>query len=333
MDSIGQDQHPDAVAELGQRLGQGLAVLATLGEAAARLAAEEMRRKEAREEQAEKVRAARNKQQAADRLAHHAANRRAAQHDRRLIAQTLDPDWIARADLLDLATVWRAARVREREFPEARVAAEQVEQRLRQMYPRPMDLYDQAVAGGASHAAAMRVAAQEMAHTRQARPHGARRSPAVESGPEPAVGADGFEAAVRQERARLADGVPPAAYTEELERLGAGGTAAAQALREVLAARADQQLRHSHTDAATQDDPDTAGVDEHATTGLPRNARDTGDADRDHTGARTAAQLAAEWYPDGLHNPAAMPAHVASRQPANTRSQTQGGKRSTVRTR
>jgi hypothetical protein len=34
MDGIGQDQHPDAVAEVGQRLGQGLAVLATLAEAA-----------------------------------------------------------------------------------------------------------------------------------------------------------------------------------------------------------------------------------------------------------------------------------------------------------
>ncbi len=141
MDGIGQEQHPDVVAEVGQRLGQGLAVLATLGEAAARLAAEEMRRKERREEQreerAEQVRAARDKQQAADRLAQHAASRREAQRDRRLMAQTLDPDWWSRADLHDLATVWRAARLREAEFPEARATAEQVEERLREMYPRP----------------------------------------------------------------------------------------------------------------------------------------------------------------------------------------------------
>jgi hypothetical protein len=123
MDSIGHDQHPDVVAEVGQRLGQGLAVLATLGEAAARLAAEEMRRRERRDEQTEKMRdQARREQQsrgAADELARHAERRREAQRDRRLIAQTLDPDWLARADLLDLAEVWRAARVREKEFPAA----------------------------------------------------------------------------------------------------------------------------------------------------------------------------------------------------------------------
>src|SRR5439155_9429067 len=139
--------------------------------------------------------------------------------------------------------------------------------------------------------AAMRVAAQEMAHTRPARPHGGRRSPAV-TGPEPTLGDEGFDTAVREERARLADGVPPAAYAEELERLGAGGSAAAQALREVLAARTGQELRQGSADAATPDDPATTNVDEHATTGMPRNARDVGDANRDAAGARTAAQLA-----------------------------------------
>lgn len=322
MDSIGQEQHPDAVAEVGQRLAQGLGVLATLGEAAARLAAEETRRNERREAQAEEIRAALDKERAADRLAQHAASRRLARRDRQLIAQTLDPDWLTRADLLDLATVWRAARVREREFPEARVAAKQVEERLREMYPLPMDLYDQAVANGASHAAAMRAAVQEMANTGPVRAHGGRRSPAVEPGPEPVVGMEGLDTAVRQEQTRPADGAPVAAYAEELERLGVGGAAAAQALREVLAARAGQELRQGHTDAATPDDPTTAGVDEHATVGMPRNARGVGDADRDRAGARTAAQLAAEWYPEGMHQPGGIPAHVANRQPANARTPT-----------
>jgi len=332
MDGIGQEQHPDAMAEVGQRLGQGLAVLATLGEATARLAAEEMRRTQRREEDAENLRAARDDRQA-DRLAQHAASRRTAQRDRRLIAQTLDPDWLASADLLDLATVWRVARVREGEFPEARAAAEQVEERLRELYPRPMDLYDQAVSNGASRSAAMRVAAEEMARNRPARSHGGRLSAAVTSGTEQVVGADGFDAAVRQERARLAEGVPGAAYAYELERLGVGGAAAAQALRDVLTARAGQQLRQSHTGAATPNDPTTAGINEHTTTGLPRNARDIGDADRDHAGARSAAQLVAEWYPDGLHQPGVMPAHVANRQPANARTQTRNGKPTAVRTR
>jgi hypothetical protein len=81
----------------------------------------------------------------------------------------------------------------------------------------------------------------------------------------------------------------------------AGGHAAAQALREVLAARAAQELRQSRADAATSDNPATPAVDEHAVTGLPRNARHVGDANR------TAAQLAAEWYPDGRTSPALCP--------------------------
>jgi hypothetical protein len=336
MDSIGQDQHPDPVAEVGQRLGQGLAVLATLGEAMARLAAEEMRRRERwvgqAEQLADQIRREQQRRGAADELARHAERRREADRDRRLIAQTLDPNWLARADLLDLATVWRAAQVRNDEFPEARASAERVEERLRDMYLRPMDLYDEAVANGVSRATAMRVAAQEMANTRPARPHGGRRSSAL-TGSEPTLGTENLDAAVRDERARLADGVPPAEYAEELERLGAGGSAAAQALREVLAARAEQELRWGRADAATPDDPGTTSVDEHATRGMPGNASAVGDANRDAAGARTAAQLAGEWYPAGLHEPGVVPAHVAGQHPANARTAVQNGKRTTARTR
>ncbi|GLI00923.1 hypothetical protein [Phytohabitans aurantiacus] len=348
MDGIGQGQHPDAVAEVGQRLGQGLAVLATLSEAAARLAAEEMRRRARSEEDAERAEERehgerereerkRERENAKDRnedeLAHHAQRRRAAQRDRRLIALTLEPDWLAHADLYDLATVWRVAWLREGEFPEARMAAEQVEERLREIYPRPMDLYGQAVANGVSRAAAMRAAAFEMAQTRPSRPHGGQRSAGIEAGPEPVVGVDGFDTAVDQERARLADGIHGAAFAEELERLGAGGAAAAQALREILQARAGEHLGHAQAAAATPDDPSTAGVNEHATMGLPRSARDVGEGSRDQADARTAAQLAAEWYPEGLHHPAALPADVAVRQPASTRTRTPTGKRTSVRAR
>ncbi|WP_033345789.1 hypothetical protein [Catenuloplanes japonicus] len=62
MDGIGQDQHPDYLADIGQRLGQGLAVLATLGEAAARLAAVEIRRRQWREAQDERRQARRDQQ-------------------------------------------------------------------------------------------------------------------------------------------------------------------------------------------------------------------------------------------------------------------------------
>lgn len=321
MDSIGQDQHPDAVAEVGQRLGQGLAVLATLGEAAARLAAEETRRRERRADQADQLRSARDKRHAADQRALQRASLRAAREDRRLIAQALDPDWLARADLFDLATVWRVARTRQAEFPEARIAAEQIEQRLREFYPRPMDLYDQALANGAPRASAMRVAAQEMARTGPARPHDGRRSPAIGPATVPAPGADGFQTALAQERTRLAGDILPPGYGEELERLGPGGRAAAQALRETLATRAEHELRHGQTEPAPSVDATTAGVDEPATGRLPGNAHAVTAADHDRADTRTAAHLAAEWYPNGLHQPGVLPAHVASRQPANVSSQ------------
>lgn len=338
MDQIGPDQHHDMAAELGQRTGQAAAVLATLGEAAARLAAEERRRQPLREQQREDAghqrdKAARTLREHGDRLAERAARQRATHerqsiaHDRRVIAQVADPDWLARAGLYDLGVAWRTARVREPQFPEARDAAEAVEQRLREMYPRPMDLYDQAVRAGASRADAMRAAAAQMARTPVMRPHPAgRRAGALGPADEPVIGDEAFTAALADEQIRLATGVDPADYLAELRRLGPGGEAAAQALREALAARAGRQMAQGHADAATPDNPSTVGVDEHSTVGLPRNAADMGAANRDNAtaantntdaGTRTAAQLAAQWYPDGINTPTA-PTHVADRHPANT---------------
>lgn len=322
MDHIGHDQHVDLAAELGQRGGQATAVLATLLEAGARLAAEELRRRERRAEQQRAV----NEQRAettqrlreqSDQLAQHAAQRR-AQHDRRTVSQATDPDWLARADLLDLATVWRTARIREHEFPEAAAAAEKAEERLRDIYPRPMDLYDEAVRSGVPRADAMRTAAQEMARTPAMRAHGGGRAGALD-GAGDVVGAEAFAAAVTDEQIRLATGVDPAAYGEELSRLGVAGEAAAQALRETLAARAAQEMAQGQADAAIPDNPATAGVDEHATVGMPGNARDVGAANRDGAAARTrnAAQLAGQWYPEGLNNPTVVPAQVAGKRPAN----------------
>src|SRR5437763_246676 len=127
-------------------------MLATLSQSAARLAAEERRRRlllqEQREEAAERqAKDARKLRAHADKLAEHAARQRAA-HDRRIVAQVADPDWLAGADLYDLAVAWRTARVREHQFPEAQGSAQAVEERLREMYPRPMDLYDEAVRNG-----------------------------------------------------------------------------------------------------------------------------------------------------------------------------------------
>ncbi len=347
MEQIGHEQHPDVSSEVGQRVGQGLAVLATLGEAAARLAAEEMRRRERRAEQRaaneqQREETARRLREHGDRLAQH-AGRQGALHDRQVIAQAADPDWVARADLRDLARVWRTARVREHDpaFPTAGAAAQTVEQRLREMYPRPMDLYDEAVRNGTPRAEAMREAAAQMAKTPQMRAHGGGRAGALERGPDDGavVGDAAFAAALSDEQIQLATGVDPAAYAQELARLGPGGDAAAQALREALAARAGREMAQGRADAAIPDDPATAGVDEHTAVGMPRNARDTADANRDTanaaangSGARTAAQLAGEWYPDGMHHPTAPPAQSAGKRPANS-APTQAPARAAGRTR
>src|SRR5205814_7924733 len=142
----------------------------------------------------------------------HAARQRAA-HDRRIIARVADPDWAANADLYDLAVAWRTARVRGHQFPEARGAAEAVEERLRDMYPHPMDLYDQAVRDGVPRADAMRTAAAEMARTPVMRPHpGRTRDRALGPADEPAFGDETFAAAVVDEQIRLATGVDAEDY-------------------------------------------------------------------------------------------------------------------------
>jgi hypothetical protein len=329
MDQIGHDQHPDVAAEAGQRASQAAAMLATLGEAAARLAAEERRRRlvlqQQREEETEQqAKDARTLRARADKLAEHAARQRAA-HDRRIMAQVADPDWLARADLYDLAVAWRTARVREHQFPEAASAAEAVEERLREMYLRPMDLYDEAVRNGAPQADAMRMAAAEMARTPVMRPRpGGSRAGALGPASGPPIGDEAFAAAVADEQIRLATGVDADDYLAELQRLGPGGQAAAQALREALAAQAGREAAQSRADAATPDNPTTPGVNENATVGMPRNAADMGAANRDAATAsavgdpRTAAQLASEWYPEGINHSGAVPAHVAARRPANT---------------
>lgn len=310
----GEQEHPDLGAALNQRTGQGLAVLATLAEAAARLAVEEMRRREVKEREAA-VRDERldKSRREADRLAQFAAERQST-HDRSVIGRTEDPEWLAKANLKDLGETWRTARTREADFPEAAVAAERVESRLREMYPRPMDLYDQAVAAGVPRADAMRAAAFEMSQTPVMRAHGTR-SPSALNASEP-IGPEAFDRELGAERANLAAGVDPKVYRTELERLGVGGTAAADALDQVLAARAGGELKQGAANGATPDDPSTLAVDEHEA-GLERQSGDLGEANRDFGQAKNAAQLAAEWYPEGMATQSsALPAHVAGKRPA-----------------
>src|SRR5207249_2491781 len=78
----------------------------------------------------------------------------------RIVARTTDPDWLAGADLYDLAVTWRTARTFHDSLASAGVAAETVEQRLRQMYPEMMARYDEAVRDGTRRQDAMQTAAR-----------------------------------------------------------------------------------------------------------------------------------------------------------------------------
>jgi hypothetical protein len=293
VEHIGQDQHPDFLAETGQRLGQSLAVLATLGEAAARLAAVESRRRQWREAQDERrdARHTGRPGRPPSPTSPEAELQQARKRDRRLIGKALDDAWLDRADLFDLATVWRAARLRETQFREARAAAEQVEDRLRDFYPGPMRRYDDAVRAGVGRAQAMRAAVEEMARTPVMRAHGGRRSAAIVPGTGVMISPDDLDTAIRQERGRLADGLDRRCIAD-LRRLGAAGHAAADHLEQMLKA---------HRAATTT--PPTPGA----------GSQTAGSSSPGHMPPQTAST----WYPEGTRGDGVLPAHVAGLRPAN----------------
>lgn len=83
--------------------------------------------------------------------------------ERHVIAQSTEPGWLAGADLLDLTRAWRTARALERELGhEARTAAEAVEERLRQLHPQAMEVYDEQVRARRPPDQAMREAARQL---------------------------------------------------------------------------------------------------------------------------------------------------------------------------
>jgi DNA primase catalytic core len=84
---------------------------------------------------------------------------------RRLITQATDPDWLARADLLDLALAWSTTRTFEGHHPAVAAAVTTVEQRLRELYPQALTGFDEAVRAGTAPAEAMGVAAPALPGT------------------------------------------------------------------------------------------------------------------------------------------------------------------------
>ncbi|MEU4472404.1 hypothetical protein [Micromonospora sp. NPDC023888] len=256
-------QHEDPMAETRQQFLQGLATMATVGEAGARWAAVGIQNKAAdREREARREHAAATARREADRLT---AKVRA---DREWMAASLDGDWLVnKATFAEAAAVWRTATIYVSSDPVARRAAEFAEQRLRQIRPDLMAAYERHRQAGASIPEAMRTAAREVwerdarSGYRQhdaARAHGGTRDPrgitpdgpaALPSGGRARV--DGFDAAVRQEAMRLAEYVRPEALDELQRQWRATGKLPAgdpvQLLRD-LAAEMNQAIRVGEAD-------------------------------------------------------------------------------------
>lgn len=216
------------MAETRQQFLQGLATMATVGEAGARWAAVGIQNKAAdRERQARRDQAAAAARHEADRLA------TKVRADRERMAAALDGDWLVnKATFAEAAAVWRTATIHAGADPVARRAAEFAEQRLRQFRPDLMAAYERHRNAGSAIHEAMRAAAREVwendaraSYRRQgARAHGGTpdRQGITPDGPGalPPGGrgqVDDFDAAVRKEAMTLAEHVRPEAL-DELQR-------------------------------------------------------------------------------------------------------------------
>ncbi|MGW5581059.1 hypothetical protein [Micromonospora chokoriensis] len=255
-------QHEDPMAETRQQFLQGLATMATVGEAGARWAAVGIQNKAAeREREARRNQAAATTRREADRLA---ARVRA---DRERMAASLDGDWLVnKATFVEAAAVWRTATIHASSDPVAKRAVEFAEQRLRQYRPDLMAAYERHRQAGAPVPEAMRTAAREVwerdarsGHRQHAaRSHGGTpdRQGITSDGPAALPSSRGalideLDAAVREEAMKLAEYVRPEAL-DELQRqwratgrLPAGD--AVQLLRD-LAAGMNETIRAGEVD-------------------------------------------------------------------------------------
>ncbi|MEU3457208.1 hypothetical protein ABZ671_26925 [Micromonospora sp. NPDC006766] len=251
------------MAETRQQFLQGLATVATVGEAGARWAAVGIQNKAAeREREAQREQAAATARREADRLA---AKVRA---DRERMAASLDGDWLVnKATFAEAAAIWRTATIHASSDPVARRAAEFAEQRLRQIRPDLMAAYERHRQAGVPLPEAMRAAAREVWESDARaghRQHGSARAHAstpnrpriTPDGPAalPPSGSglvDDFDAAVRQEAMKLAEHVRPEALDELQRQWRATGKLPAgdpvQLLRD-LAAEMNQAIRAGEAD-------------------------------------------------------------------------------------
>ncbi|MFC4017522.1 hypothetical protein ACFOW4_06140 [Micromonospora sp. GCM10011542] len=255
-------QHEDPMAETRQQFLQGLATMATVGEAGARWAAVGIQKKAAdRERQAQRDQAAAAARREADRLA------AKVRVDRERMAAALDGGWVVnKATFAEAAAVWRTATIHASTDPVARRAAEFAEQRLRQFRPDLMAAYARHRQAGSAIPEAMRAAAREVWENDARsgyRQHGARahrgtpgRAGITPEGPAALLSGghgqvDDFDAAVRQEAMTLAEHVRPETLDELQRQWRATGKLPAgepvQLLRD-LATEMSQAIRTGDTD-------------------------------------------------------------------------------------
>jgi hypothetical protein len=248
-------QHDDPVGEARTQLLQTLAVLTTVGEAAARFAVTGAQNRAARAEQrahAARIEAA--SRERADQLAA-AAHAEQDEATRRLIDKAFDQSWLDNAGPRETAELWRAAAIYAAATGNARArdAMRLAETRLHQINPTLMNAYARHRAAGLNLTEAIRAAAQEvlqhLPRERKARPHSDKpydRPPvkAIGATPDPRgqAAADELDAAVAAEVQRLAEGVDPD-LIDRVQRQwrSAGHTPAADAAS--LLAHAARQLR------------------------------------------------------------------------------------------
>jgi hypothetical protein len=323
-------QHDDPSGEARQQLLQGLAVLATVGEAGARWAAVGLQNKATQAEQD-------TQRGEAARAAQRQANLLAAQlrSERQRIAASVDGDWLTtKASFGEAAAAWRAAAVHAAAGdPVAATVAGLAQDRIRQIHPPFMDAYDRHRAAGRSTAEAMRAAAHEVwqAETRNpragARPHGNTRPlPELTDQAQKALPPGGrnvlndLDAGVRAEAARLAEHVSPEAL-DRLQRIlreagqtpaadatgllrqyataavvdGALPPAAAEAIARDLDRHAAAEHRQATVSAGTPDNPRT-GIDEH-TVGQMASGVWRGSADHDLAGAAQRRRMGQTFGP------------------------------------
>jgi len=346
-------QHDDPMTDVRQQLLQGLSVLATVGEAGARMAAVGIQQRAARTEEAARKDRANNAAQAqAERKAQQLAA--AVRDERERLARSLDGSWLTeKATFVEAAAIWRTAAAHAAAGdPLAGEAVRLAQDRIRQIHRPFMDTYDRLRAAGQTTEEAMRSAAfqiweAEASQRRStARPHGTREP--EEPVPLPsrvnlhalAIGTgnvNDLEAAVRTEAAKLAEHVSPealdrlqrtyrsggravAADAVELLRQYAKDAAAAGLMPDVVADSMSRKLaahaaeaRAAAADASGPADLPDTARDEH-TDGQVDSVVEGGEAGHDQAGAEAQRARWGRAFPPLT---VGMPAELATKNPAN----------------